>query len=50
LYIIDAIKQIVVNADEWGKNYIYDKHTNEFHHSGFSGENVPGYSNWFDLS
>ncbi|MDP4281583.1 MAG: aminotransferase class V-fold PLP-dependent enzyme [Bacteroidota bacterium] len=31
LYITDALKQIRQNYPEWQKDYIYDKHTNEFH-------------------
>jgi selenocysteine lyase/cysteine desulfurase len=32
LYIIDAIAQIAENHIEWSKDYIYNKHTNEFTH------------------
>ena len=30
MFIIDAIKQVAVHHLEWGKDYIYNKHTNEF--------------------
>ena len=30
LFIIDSIKQVAVHHLEWGKDYIYNKHTNEF--------------------
>ncbi len=32
LFIIDAIKQVSVHHLEWSKDYIYNKHTNEFKH------------------
>jgi len=31
-YIIDAIKQVSVHHFEWKKDYLYNKHTNEFVH------------------
>ena len=49
LYILDAIKQTVENADEWKNDYVYNKHTNEFHHSTFP-DNNPDYSHWFILN
>lgn len=30
LFIIDAIKQVSVHHPEWKKDYLYNKHTNEF--------------------
>jgi selenocysteine lyase/cysteine desulfurase len=30
LFCVDAVKQIIKNADEWGKDYSYNSHTNEF--------------------
>jgi len=32
LFIIDAIKQVSVHHPEWKKDYLYNKHTNEFIH------------------
>ncbi len=32
-FIVDALKQIVKNIDEWSKDYTYDPHTNEFKHT-----------------
>ncbi|MCX6266316.1 MAG: aminotransferase class V-fold PLP-dependent enzyme, partial [Bacteroidetes bacterium] len=31
-FILDAIEKIVENHQEWGSDYTYDKHTNEFRH------------------
>lgn len=30
LYLVDAIKQIQLNYPEWSRQYVYNKHTNEF--------------------
>jgi len=48
-FIINAIKETVKNADEWGKDYRYDSHTNEFYHKTFHGKEISGYSRWFEL-
>jgi selenocysteine lyase/cysteine desulfurase len=48
LYILDAIRQTVENAGKWKKDYIYDKHTNEFQHSNFRNDDTK-YSRWFNL-
>jgi selenocysteine lyase/cysteine desulfurase len=48
-FITQAIKQTVENAPEWQRDYIYDKHTNEFNNAA-SHENINfDYSNWFTL-
>jgi selenocysteine lyase/cysteine desulfurase len=49
LFITDAIKQTVENADEWKKDYCYDQHTNEFSHCNSTGRK-PDVSDWFKLS
>jgi selenocysteine lyase/cysteine desulfurase len=51
LFITEAIRQVAENADEWGKDFYYDRHTNEFHHCNFPekysySDNI---SSWFDL-
>jgi len=48
LYITDSISQTVENIKEWQKDYIYDRHTNEFHHNSFPG-NSSVISTWFNL-
>ena len=50
LYIVDAIRQTVENAELWEKEYRYDKLTNEFHHIRFSGNNGLYLNKWFDLT
>jgi selenocysteine lyase/cysteine desulfurase len=50
LGIIGAINQTVENIGEWGKDYRYDKHTNEFHHINFHVEMTSDYSGWFKLN
>ena len=48
-FIIDAIKETIRRSKEWEKDYIYDIHTNEFHHKSFHEKMNPGYDHWFDL-
>ena len=49
-FITDGIRQTVENAEEWGKDYLYDRHTNEFSHCKFSDKNSSGYADWFKLT
>jgi len=49
LFIIKAIKETVSNAAEWGKDYRYDNHTNEFHHKTFREKECSFNSSWFNL-
>lgn len=49
LFITDSIEKVGENADEWGRDYYYDRHTNEFHHSSFVEGSIPEVSGWFDL-
>lgn len=48
-FILNAIKEVVRYASEWEKDYLYDIHTNEFHHSTFREKDSSGYSHWFDF-
>jgi selenocysteine lyase/cysteine desulfurase len=50
LFITGAIKQTVENAEEWKKDYSYDRHTNEFCHNTFSEKQITGYSSWFNIN
>jgi selenocysteine lyase/cysteine desulfurase len=50
LFITNAIKETAGKADQWKKDYCYDKHTNEFNHCRFSGKTTSGYSDWFKLT
>lgn len=47
LFITNAIAEIVRNKDEWGEDYIYDRHTNEFNHRSFSEINASDHYGWF---
>ncbi len=49
-FIIKAIEETAARADEWGKDYIYDNHTNEYYHKTFREKECSGFSRWFDLS
>jgi selenocysteine lyase/cysteine desulfurase len=49
LFITDAIKNVVLNAKEWGKDYCYDNHTNEFYHNSEKGKDLSVLSKWFEL-
>jgi len=48
--LIDAVKQISLHADEWGKDYVYNNHTNEFRHKSEPEDKTVWVEKWFDLS
>jgi selenocysteine lyase/cysteine desulfurase len=50
MFILDAVRQTVENAEKWMKDYIYDSTTNEFHHYKFPEKNSADYSGWFKLT
>jgi selenocysteine lyase/cysteine desulfurase len=50
LFIANSIRQTVEKAEEWKKDYCYDRHTNEFSHCSLSENNYSGYSDWFRLT
>ena len=50
LFIIKAIEETTARAGEWGKDYVYDNHTNEYYHKTFREKECSGFSRWFDLS
>jgi selenocysteine lyase/cysteine desulfurase len=47
--IMEAINQTVGNIAEWQKDYLYDKHTNEFHHVRYPEGISTDVSHWFRL-
>ena len=49
IFIIDAIKQVSVHHLEWGKEYIYNKHTNEFKHINEWHQKDELVKSWFTL-
>jgi selenocysteine lyase/cysteine desulfurase len=48
-YIINAIKLIGENHLEWSKDYIYDKHTNEFKNTEAPEDETVKVVDWFNL-
>jgi selenocysteine lyase/cysteine desulfurase len=48
-FIIESIKEVVENAEEWSRDYIYNKHTNEFHHLSEGEEGFLDVSDWFSV-
>ena len=48
--IINSIKEIVENIDEWQNDYSYDIHKNEFFHISTNGAEKERVKDWFDLS
>jgi selenocysteine lyase/cysteine desulfurase len=49
LYIAEAIRMIAENGQEWGKDYCYDRRTNEFHHKSRTDTDQPVFAGWFEL-
>ncbi|MGQ9621689.1 MAG: aminotransferase class V-fold PLP-dependent enzyme [Bacteroidales bacterium] len=47
-YIINAIANIAEKGTEWGEEYLYDSHTNEFHHRDFHDSNHERMLSWFN--
>lgn len=49
VYIISAINIIKNNYNEWSKDYIYDKQTNEYKHISFAEVETSKIVDWFNL-
>ena len=49
-YIINAIKEIVDNINDWQTDYDYDIHKNEFFHKSYNGNLSEQINGWFNLS
>jgi selenocysteine lyase/cysteine desulfurase len=47
IYILDAIEEIIANAGEWSRDYIYSSKTNEFTHKTFVQSPGIHIENWF---
>lgn len=45
--IINAVQQIAANFEEWTKDYIYDKNSNEYYHKSASQEQKLIVEEWF---
>lgn len=46
---IHAISEIASNAGEWSKDYVYNRHSNEYRHSSDRGEGKEKVISWFNL-
>lgn len=49
LFITDAIQQITENHVAWGKDYLYNSHTNEFRHKEEPVDKTEWVKSWFHL-
>jgi selenocysteine lyase/cysteine desulfurase len=49
LYITNAIRNTIDNAEEWQKDYCYNSHTNEFNHCNLPDKTYEAHSRWFKL-
>lgn len=49
IYVTDSIRQVAENGQKWGKDYNYDRHTNEFSHSSFPDPGPEMVNDWFRL-
>ena len=47
--ILDAIKQVAKHAREWEKDYLYDRHKNEYRHKTEPEDKTQLVEDWFEL-
>ena len=47
--IVDALRQIRENHEEWAKDYVYDVHINEFRHKDETEDKINIVKPWFEL-
>ena len=48
--IIEGVSQIVLNIDEWSRDYIYDKTKNEYFHKNSNNTELNKIKSWFTVS
>ncbi len=48
-FIISSLNDITENHDEWSKDYIYDKHTNEFNYKNSTQNIQKIIDNWYKI-
>jgi len=48
-YVCDAIKALASNHTDWGKDYVYNGKTNEFHHKNALHQEVEMVKGWFRI-
>jgi len=48
-YIVESLKQIAENVDEWSNDYEYSPTTNEFYYKGSFENSKDFYKSWFEI-
>lgn len=48
LFISESIKEVAEKGQEWAVDYVYDSHTNEYHHITELNSDHQKYSFWFE--
>jgi len=49
LLILNAIKEIVDNIDNWATDYEYSQHSNEYYHKNVAEKTENDFISWFDM-
>lgn len=48
-FVVDAIAQVEAKHKEWGEDYLYNKHTNEFVHKNDANKHKDLIASWFEF-
>jgi selenocysteine lyase/cysteine desulfurase len=48
-YFLHALREVVLNAEEWKKDYLYNPKKNEFEHTSRINTNPEWLKDWFDI-
>ena len=48
-YIIDALKQLVENIEEWQKDYYFDKIVGEYFNRNIEKKTMSDFNSWFEI-
>lgn len=48
-FIINAIRESVMNIDKWKEDYVYSNDLNEFFHHSFPAKKPEDFNSWFEL-
>ena len=46
--LCEGLKAVAENWEQWGKDYDYNSHTNEYHHKSFQGHEAEIVNGWFN--
>lgn len=49
-YLANAVRECVMNAERWSRDYFYSSRTNEFQHVSANGNEAHEIERWFDLN